>query len=120
MWLKEGPAEYSSHLFVEWKDGEEAFIDVVKDNQLFVLEECHIQDNGFHPLSPMPDEEIYGRHTYYKGASILHNLRAYLGDDVFRSGMQSVIAEHYDSFMDVTDFEETLEAVTGVDMTPVV
>ena len=49
MWLKEGPAEYSSHLFVEWKDGEEAFIDVVKDNQLFVLEECHIQDNGFHP-----------------------------------------------------------------------
>ena len=118
MWLKEGPAEYSSHLFVEWKDGEEAFIDVVKDNQLFVLEECHIQDNGFHPLSPMPDEEIYGRHTYYKGASILHNLRAYLGDEVFRSGMQSVIAELYDSYMDVADFEATLEAVTGVDMTP--
>ncbi|MFZ8836033.1 MAG: M1 family aminopeptidase [Flavobacteriales bacterium] len=118
MWLKEGPAEYSSHLFVEWKDGEEAFIDVVKDNQLFVLEECHVQDNGFHPLSPMPDEEIYGRHTYYKGASILHNLRAYLGDELFRSGMQSVIAALYDSYMDATDFEETLEEVTGVDMTP--
>ena len=118
MWLKEGPAEYSSHLFIEWKDGPEEFVEVVKDNQQFVLEECHIQDNGFHPLSPMPDEEIYGRHTYYKGASILHNLRAYLGDEVFRSAMQSVLASHLDSHMDVEVFEETLEEITGVDMTP--
>ena len=118
MWLKEGPAEYSSHLFVEWKDGQEEFIEVVKDNQQFVLEECHIQDNGFYPLSPMPDEEIYGRHTYYKGASILHNLRAYLGDELFRSSMQSVLAEHFDGHMDVSVFEQTLEDITGVDMTP--
>lgn len=118
MWLKEGPAEYSSHLFVEWKDGEEAFIETVKDNQLFVLEQAHIDDNGFHPMSPMPDEEIYGRHTYYKGASVLHNLRAYLGDELFRSGMQSVIATLYDSHMDATLFAETLESATGVDMAP--
>jgi len=118
MWLKEGPAEYSSHLFVEWKDGPEEFVEVVKDNQQFVLEECHLQDNGFYPLSPMPDEEIYGRHTYYKGASIVHNLRAYLGDELFRSSMQSVIAEHFDSHMDAAVFEQTLEDITGVDMTP--
>ena len=118
MWLKEGPAEYSSHLFVEWKDGEEAFIETVKDNQLFVLEQAHIDDNGFHPMSPMPDEEIYGRHTYYKGASVLHNLRAYLGDELFRSGMQSVIATLYDSHMDASLFAETLESATGVEMAP--
>ena len=50
MWIKEGPAEYSSHLFVEYKDGHEAFVDFVKDNQQFVLEECHIQDEGFIPF----------------------------------------------------------------------
>ncbi len=118
MWLKEGPAEYSSHLFVEWKDGHEAFIDLVKDNQQFVLEECHVQDLGFHPLSPMPDSEIYGRHTYYKGASVMHNLRAYLGDEVFRNAVQNVIAERFDSHMDVTDFEVLLEDATGEDLTP--
>ena len=118
MWLKEGPAEYSSHLFVEWKDGHEAFVDLVKDNQQFVLEECHVQDLGFHPLSPMPDEEIYGRHTYYKGASVLHNLRAYLGDDVFREAAQAVIAARFDSHMDVADFELLLEEATGEDLTP--
>lgn len=118
MWLKEGPAEYSSHLFVEWKDGHEAFVDLVKDNQQFVLEECHVQDEGFHPLSPMPDEHIYGRHTYYKGASIMHNLRAYLGDEVFRQAGQDVIAARFDSHMDVTDFEMLLEEATGEDLTP--
>jgi aminopeptidase N len=118
MWLKEGPAEYSSHLFVEWKDGPEAFIETVKDNQLFVLEQAHVDDNGFHPMSPMPDEEIYGRHTYYKGASVLHNLRAYLGDELYRSGMQAVIAEHYDSYMDAEMFAATLTDVTGVNMAP--
>ena len=118
MWLKEGPAEYSSHLFVEWKDGHEAFVDVVKDNQQFVLEECHIQDEGFHPLSPMPDAEIYGRHTYYKGASILHNLRAYLGDSLYRQSMQNVIAARFDSHMDVVDFEGLLEEASGANLTP--
>ena len=118
MWLKEGPAEYSSHLFVEWKDGHEAFVDLVKDNQQFVLEECHVQDDGFHPLSPMPDEHIYGRHTYYKGASIMHNLRAYLGDDLFRQATQDVIAARFDSHMDVADFELLLEEATGEDLTP--
>jgi hypothetical protein len=118
MWIKEGPAEYSSHLFIELKDGHEEFVELVKDNQQFVLEECHIQDDGFHPLSPMPDEHIYGRHTYYKGASIHHNLRAYLGDDLYRTACQNVISTHFDSHMDADLFRQTLEDVTDVDLDP--
>ena len=117
MWLKEGPAEYSSHLFVEWKDGHEAFVDVVKDNQQFVLKNATSRTR-IPPLSPMPDAEIYGRHTYYKGASILHNLRAYLGDSLYRQSMQNVIAARFDSHMDVTDFEVLLEEASGEDLTP--
>ena len=66
----------------------------------------------------MPDSEIYGRHTYYKGASVMHNLRAYLGDEVFRNAVQNVIAERFDSHMDVADFEQLLEDATGEDLTP--
>ena len=55
-WLKEGPAEYSSHLFVT-EGWPRSFWGLVKDNQ-FVLEECHVQDLGFHPLS-YADSEIY-------------------------------------------------------------
>ena len=48
----------------------------------------------------------------------MHNLRAYLGDDVFRNAVQNVIAERFDSHMDVADFEQLLENATGEDLTP--
>ena len=79
MWLKEGPAEYSAHLYVEWTYGHEAFISAVKSNQLFVLEEAPEQGRATSAFAHA-DPQIYGRHTYYKGAAVLHNLRGYLGD----------------------------------------
>lgn len=118
MWMKEGPAEYSSHLMVEWMDGEEAFVEVVKDNQLYVLENAHVDDEGFHPMSPMPDEQIYGRHTYYKGASVVHNLRGYLGDELFRLGMSGVQANHPYEDMTPDQLRIALEEETGYNLQP--
>ena len=116
MWLKEGPAEYSSHLLTEWLYGEEDFLDQVKTNHLDVLRNAHIDDNGFQPMSPMPDPVIYGTHTYYKGASVMHNLRGYLGDELFRVAMTEVQANHV--FEDVTpeQFRDFLEDETQVDL----
>ncbi|MBL7942196.1 MAG: T9SS type A sorting domain-containing protein, partial [Flavobacteriales bacterium] len=118
MWLKEGPAEYSSHLFVEALHGQEAFDETLKDNLLYVLENAHLNDGGFQPLSPMPDEFIYGDHTYYKGAAVMHNLRGYLGDDLFKQGMTAVQANH--AYEDVTpeQFMMALEDATGYDLQP--
>ena len=118
MWIKEGFAEYSSHLFEELLSGREAFVEMVKDNQQFVLEQAHIDDLGFWALSPIPDAEIYGRHSYNKGASVVHNLRNYLGDDLFRSGGQAVLATHYGGAMDDVMLETAWEEATGVDLTP--
>lgn len=116
MWLKEGPAEYSAHLLEEWAFGPDAFVDVVKDNMLYVLEEAHVQDGGFQALSPMPDQYIYGLHTYYKGAAVMHNLRGYLGDSLFRHGMSTVQMEHGNSDLDANGFMAALESATGVEL----
>jgi aminopeptidase N len=118
MWIKEGFAEYSSHLFEELLSGRADFVEMVKDNQLFVLEQAHLDDEGFWPLSPIPDAQIYGRHSYNKGASVVHNLRNYLGDDLFRSGGQAVLATHYGGAMDDVMLEAAWEEATGVDLTP--
>ncbi len=118
MWLKEGPAEYSAHLLEEWIGGEQAFIDVVKDNQVYVLEQAHLQDGGFQALSPMPDPIIYGLHTYYKGAAVMHNLRGYLGDTLFRQAMHNVLIDHANSTLSATGFQDALQQATGVDMAP--
>jgi len=118
MWLKEGPAEYSGHLVEEWLGGEAQFTDVVKDNQLYVLKQAHIQDGGFQPLSPMPDPYIYGLTTYYKGASVMHNLRGYLGDTLFRQGMHDAQQQHAYETLDAAGFRDALEATTGYDLHP--
>ncbi len=118
MWLKEGPAEYSSHLVEEWLGGQAAFEDVVKKNQLRVLDQAHVQDGGFQALSPMPDPFIYGLTTYYKGASVIHNLRGYLGDSLFSVGMHAVQVAHAYSTLDAAGFRNALETATGYDLHP--
>jgi aminopeptidase N len=116
MWLKEGPAEYSGHLIEEWIGGQEGLLQAVKDNHFRVLREAHIDDEGFQALSPMPDAHIYGTHTYYKGASVMHNLRGYLGDELFRQGMRGVQISLAERTMTPQQFRDSLEAATGADL----
>ncbi len=114
MWFKEGNAEYSAHLITEYLFGTEAFVDQVKDNHLDVISTAHLDDGDYLPLSGIPFENTYGTHTYNKGASMMHNLRGYLGDENFRTGMTSV--QENLGFQSITadDFRDHLTAVTGV------
>lgn len=116
MWLKEGHAEYSQHLMREWHSGHEDFIREVKDNQLFVLETAHVDDGGYFPLSPIPDEVIYGRHSYYKGAAQMHTLRGYVGDSLFRVGLQGVLDTFYLSHMNPEQYKSAFTNSTGFDI----
>jgi len=114
MWFKEGNAEYGAHLFTEYLLGQEAFIDQVKDNFLSeVLKNAHYDDEGFQPLSGIPYEHTYGTHTYRKGASMIHNLRAYLGDSLFRKGQQQVLNTFAYSAVDAEMYRDELIESTG-------
>ncbi len=118
MWLKEGPAEYSSHLIEEWLGGHDALVQVEKDNLLNIMSTAHIDDGGFQALSPMPDAYIYGTHTYNKGAAVMHNLRGYMGDEAFRSAMRDVQAQYANTAITAVGFKDALEAVSGQDLDP--
>lgn len=118
MWLKEGPAEYSGHLIEEWIDGQAGLVKAVKDNLLYVLRQAHINDDGFQALSPMPDPHIYGSHTYYKGALVMHNLRGYLGDTLFRQAMHGIQENLAYTTITAEGFKEALETYSGEDLDP--
>jgi len=118
MWLKEGPAEYSGHLVEEWIGGSAAMMRTVKDNTLYILKQAHVNDDGFQPLSPMPDPHIYGTHTYYKGAAVMHNLRGYMGDEAFRQAMRDVQVQYAETAITAVGFKDALEAVSGQDLDP--
>lgn len=118
MWLKEGPAEYSGHLIEEWIGGRAPYLKAVKDNHSFVLRQAHRDDGGFQPLSPMPDAHIYGTHTYKKGASVMHNLRGYLGDALFQQALHGVQANLGEGTITATEFRDALETYSGADLHP--
>lgn len=116
MWLKEGPAEYSGHLIEEWIGGRAPFIKTVKDNHYFILRQAHRDDGGFQPLSPMPDPHIYGTHTYKKGASVMHNLRGYMGDALFQQALRGVQANLGDGTITPESFRDALELYSGLEL----
>ena len=117
MWLKEGNAEYSEYLFFEYQYGRETFVDILKDNQYNIMKAAHISDDDYQPLSPMPDEHIYGTHTYQKGASVMHNLRGYLGDSLYRQGMQALRDSLAFSYMSPEMMRDIISDATGFDLT---
>jgi len=116
MWIKEGNAEYSGHLFSEYLYGHQTFIDKVKTNHKNVLRRAHFDDNGYQALSGMPFEHTYGTHTYYKGAAMLHNMRTYLGDSLFRVGQQAVLNANAYGAINAAQYRDGLSAATGINM----
>lgn len=117
MWIKEANAEYGSHLFTEYAYGHDEFINQVKTNAFNIVRAAHINDGEYLALSPMPEDKTYSEHTYRKGALVIHNLRTYLGDTLFASGMRQLLEDNFYSAINAFDFREQLSASTGYDLT---
>lgn len=117
MWIKEGNSEYGAHLFTEFAFGKEAFQSQVKSNQLRILKNAHLEDDGYHPLSGIPYEHTYGMHTYQKGAAMIHNMRGYMGDTLFSIGQKAVLETFTYQSIDAEQYRDRLTEATGLDMT---
>jgi len=113
MWLNEGWASYCEHLFLENVYGQQDYIDAVTDNFLDVLQNSHINEGGYRVVSDIPHEHTYGTHVYNKGAVVAHNLRAYLGDSLFREGLRAVFAENQFDDWSSADLRDALSGATG-------
>ena len=116
MWLNEGWASYSEHLFTEKVYGKTAFRNAVSANHLNVLQNAHIAEAGYRAVSGVPHSLTYGTHVYNKGASIAHNLRGYLGDSLFRVGCRASLSQTSFDDWSSTEFRDKLEAATGKDL----
>ena len=118
MWLNEGWASYSEHLFTEWTYGKKAYNDAVRANFLNVLQNSHISEGGYRAVSGVPHNLTYGSHVYNKGAVVAHNLRAYMGDSLFRVGIRAALeSTRYDDWSS-ENFRDQLEAATGLELHP--
>lgn len=117
MYINEGFADYCSYLFLEDLYGEDAYLDIVRSVHHDMVVKAHLLDGGWFALADVPQAVTYGEHSYKKGADIVRTLRGYLGDDLFRTGFQRVLAN--DAYTDMSSMElrDSLAAATGVDLT---
>lgn len=117
MWINEGMASYSEHLFLEKLYGDSAYIEAVKENHRNILQFAHIRDGDYLAISGVQPANTYGTHTYDKGASVAHNMRAYLGDSLFFVGLKSVLDTFKFRSINAYEFRDQLKKATGIDMT---
>ncbi len=116
MWLNEGWASFSEHLFTEWVYGKTAYQKAVSTNFLDVLQKAHVEEGGYLATSGVPHSLTYGKHVYNKGAVLAHNLRGYMGDEAFRTGIRSALESTSFADWSSADLRDKLEAATGQDL----
>lgn len=116
MWLNEGWAVFSEHLFTEWVYGRPAYLNAVRDNFLNVLQNTHVAEGGYRAVSGVPHDLTYGQHVYNKGAVVAHNLRGYLGDSLFRQGARQALDLNQFDDWSSAGLRDRLEAATGVEL----
>ena len=118
MWLNEGWASYSEHLFLEHVYGHSRFIDEVKANHLNVIQYAHIREENYRAVSGVPHEYTYGMHVYDKGASVAHNLRAYMGDSLFYGGIKKFMDDNKFSSVSSAQLRDELSTYSGINLNP--
>ena len=116
MYINEGFAEYLSYLFLEAVYGRERYMNEVRDNHRTMVHRSHLDDEGWWALGDMPQDHTYGTITYNKGADVLHSLRSYLGDSLFRTGLTEVMNEFAFQAINTDQLRDSLGAATGVDL----
>ncbi|MBC8173026.1 MAG: T9SS type A sorting domain-containing protein [Chitinophagales bacterium] len=117
MWLNEGWAVYSEHLFAEHLYGSDVYRQTVRANHLNVLHYAHAFDgNNYFTLSAMPLEYTYGNTTYLKGADVVHTLRGYLGEELFFDCITSFLETFKFQAVSAADLRDHLTDCSGIDM----
>jgi aminopeptidase N len=116
IWLNEGFASWmqkkaTDHFNPDWK----VWVHANNDKQRAMALDAR---KTSHPIQqPIADEEqansAFDEITYQKGQSLIRMLENYLGEETFRSGIRSYMANHKYSNTTTADLWEALETAAG-------
>jgi len=114
--LNEGFASYGEYLWREHKYGrKDADYHLTQDQIMYLTESASRRDPliRYHYDDP---QDMFDRHSYQKGALVLHHLRKTLGEDAFKAGLQLYLRTHAYSPVEVDELRMAFEDVTGQDL----
>ena len=117
IWLNESFATYLEALYIKHLRGGDEFI----ENLLRKLETYLLEYNSKYarPIAYRLykySEEMFDRHSYQKGALVLHTLKNIVGEEKFREILKEFLERYKFSNADTEDFRKVVEEVVGRDM----
>ncbi|MCS7146106.1 MAG: M1 family aminopeptidase [Nitrososphaerota archaeon] len=114
IWINESFATLLENLFVRHDKGEDEFVyELVRDMDAYLRE---YRDYYARPIVTRVyryPAELFDAHSYPKGGLILNMLRAMLGEDVFRRGLNLFLRRFAYSVADTEDFRKVMEESSG-------
>ncbi len=113
MWLNEGFASFCEALYMESAYGYNAYQRWINDNHLTVLQNAHLDDEGYRAVSGMDSNFTYGTTVYKKGADMLHSLRTFMGDSLLFNGLRNYLAQHQYTDVSTADLGNFLTNYSG-------
>lgn len=113
MWIHEGFTAYSENLYVDYHFGKEASADYVIGTRLNIM-------NDYPVIGPYDVNEAGSTDMYYKGANMLHTIRALLDDDdQWRQVLRGINETFYHQTVTTQQIEAYLIEHTGLGLTAV-
>ncbi len=114
--LNEGFATYSEYLWFEHEYGrEEADLHLSFDYLYYQYENYYKQANLVR-FDYRNEGDMFDRHSYQKGALVLHMLRTTVGDGAFFKAFNLYLEKHKFQSVEIHDLRLAFEEVTGKDM----
>lgn len=118
MWLNEGWATFCQMFYKHDLYGPEVYRNEMNANHLDVLKNAHITDGSYLSLHNVPTAYTYGTTVYDKGATVVHTLMNYLGQDLFFDAVKAYLQQYAFQHASSTNMMEFLTEYTGRPMQP--
>ncbi|MBN2175019.1 MAG: T9SS type A sorting domain-containing protein [Bacteroidales bacterium] len=118
MWLNEGFAVFCDAIMQEFLYSRDQYLDFINGMNKEVIQYCHTPggDGSYFPLNQIPQNVTYGMSAYDRGATVVHTLRGYFGDEAFFGALAAYNQQFQYSYASSYDLRDLLTSYTGIDM----
>jgi aminopeptidase N len=114
VWLNEGFASYFDPLWFESEFGRDEFQwNMYTESQNYFEEDATSYRRPIVTAKMDDIDDMLDRHTYEKGACVLHMMRFVLGDDLWWKAIRHYVKRHAMGNVETNDFKEAIEEATG-------
>jgi aminopeptidase N len=114
LWLNEGFATFMEAVFKEHKEGRDAYLLQMRENErLYMLEDTARYRRPIVYDRYRTATELFDATLYQKGGFILHMLRETVGDEIFWRALNSYLNEFKYGSVETADLQRTFERVSG-------